>query len=63
VVIPADLTLDRNAGVVRGCSLMKTEVEWEEVLLGNRPRQRVPSRWAPVRNWKPLSGPKDRDSL
>jgi hypothetical protein len=28
-----------------------------------RPRHRIPSRWASVRNWKPLSVPKDRDSL
>ena len=29
----------------------------------SRPRQRNPSRWASVRNWKPLSVPEDRDSL
>ena len=30
---------------------------------GSRPRQRLSSRGASVRNWKPLSGPKDRGSL
>src|SRR6516225_2786546 len=27
---------------------------------GSRPGQRIPSRWASVRYWKPLSGPKGR---